>query len=64
GDTRIMVATSAWGMGINDSHVERVIQWRVGAIPTLDTLIQHFGRCARNPLLQGVCIAFVEQSCV
>ena len=51
GKTRILVATSAWGMGVNDSHVERVLQWRCKNLECLDTLIQRFGRCARNPEL-------------
>ena len=28
GVTRILVATSAWGTGINDPRVERVVLWR------------------------------------
>ena len=61
GITRILVATSAWGMGINDQKVERVIQWRIKDLENLDTLYQRFGRCARDTTLQGVCLLFAEK---
>lgn len=61
GKTRILVATSAWGMGIDDAHVERVIQWKASTLPNLDTLIQRFGRCARNSELQGLCVLYHEK---
>ncbi|KAF8462533.1 hypothetical protein BDZ91DRAFT_826880 [Kalaharituber pfeilii] len=43
GVTRILVATSVWGMGINNKHVHRVIQWKAKDMNNLDTLIQRFG---------------------
>ena len=61
GHARIMIATSAWGLGVNDPSVERIIQWEAGKLTNLDTLIQHFGRCARNPNLQGICLLFTEK---
>lgn len=61
GTTRILIASSAWGMGIDDKTVERVIQWRVKGLDNLDTLYQRFGRCARDPSMQGVCILFTEK---
>lgn len=61
GTTRILVATSAWGMGINDRKVERVIQWRVKDLDNLDSLYQRFGRCARSPEIQGLCLLFTEK---
>ena len=64
GKSRILVATSAWGMGIDDPNVERVIQWKAKPLTNLDTLIQRFGRCARNPTLQGVCILYYEKDCL
>lgn len=39
GTTRILVSTSAWGMGIDDAHVLRVIQWKVSRLNCLDTLV-------------------------
>lgn len=42
GVTRILVATSAWGMGINDRRVEMVVQWRVKDLGNLVTLYQRF----------------------
>jgi len=53
GSTRIIVATSAWGMGINNSFVERVIQWKIAKLESLDTLMQSFGRCARDSSIQA-----------
>ena len=64
GQSRIMVATSAWGMGIDDVGIERIIQWGAKRLDNLDTLIQRFGRCARNPETQGVCVLFTEKSLV
>lgn len=64
GMARILIATSAWGMGIDDPNVERVIQWKAKPLTNLDTLIQRFGRCARNPTLQGVCILYYEKDCL
>jgi len=56
-----MIATSAWGLGINDIGVERVIQWGVKRLDNLDTLVQRFGRCARDPTKQGPCLLFTEK---
>lgn len=61
GTARVMVATSAWGMGINDTGVERIIQWGVKHLDNLDTLVQRFGRCARDPNIQGLCMLFTEK---
>lgn len=58
---QIMIATSAWGLGINDIGVERVIQWGVKRLDNLDTLVQRFGRCARDPTKQGPCLLFTEK---
>ena len=33
-------------------------------LANLDDLIQRFGRCARNPILQGVCILYYEKDCL
>lgn len=39
GTTRILVASSAWGMGIDDPFVQRVIQWKAKTLDNLDRLI-------------------------
>ncbi|RPB20896.1 P-loop containing nucleoside triphosphate hydrolase protein [Terfezia boudieri ATCC MYA-4762] len=62
GKTRILIATSAWGMGIDDPHVQRVIQWKARTL-SLDTLMQRFGRCARDPQIQGLCVLYYEKDC-
>ena len=62
GVTHIVIPTSACGMGINDSKVSRVIQWKCKNLTNLDTLIQRFGRCARDSGMQGVCILFAKKS--
>lgn len=51
-------------MGIDDRHVERVIQWKAKPLNNLDTLIQRFGRCARNPNTQGLCLLYYEKDCL
>ena len=50
-------------MGIDDQHVQRVIQWKAKSLGNLDTLIQRFGRCARDPNIQGLCILYYEKDC-
>ena len=61
GRTKVLVSTSAWGMGIHDTHVERVIQWKAKMVDCLNTLIQRWGRCARDPKIHGMCFFFVEK---
>lgn len=51
-------------MGIDDSFVERVIQWKAKTQDNLDTLIQRFGRYARNLQLQGLCLLHYEKEFV
>lgn len=61
GRTKVLVSTSAWGMGIHDTHVERVIQWKAKMVDCLNTLVQRWGRCARDPKIHGMCLFFVEK---
>lgn len=46
GDIRVMVCTSAFGMGIDQSDVDKVV--RVGCSPSLEQLVQEFGRAGRD----------------
>ena len=51
---RIIVATDAMGMGIDNPDVRLVVQW--GVPPSMDALLQRAGRAARG---RGVCGKFV-----
>ena len=45
---RVVVANSAFGMGVNILDIARVINWRLP--PTLNDLVQQRGRTGRNGL--------------
>jgi hypothetical protein len=62
GECRILVATDAFGVGMDIINIQRVIQWGVAGLDNIDTLIQRFGRCARDQSVQGMCILYYEQS--
>jgi len=51
---RIIVATDAMGMGIDNPDIRLVIQW--GVPPSMGALMQRAGRCARG---KGVCGEFI-----
>jgi superfamily II DNA/RNA helicase len=61
GEARILVATTAYGFGIDIPHVQRVIQWGVTKLHDLDDLVQRFRRCGRSKTEQGMCILYYEQ---
>ena len=46
GHVRVMVCTSAFGMGIDQSDVDKVV--RVGCPPSVKQLVQEFGRAGRD----------------
>ena len=46
GTVKIMVSTTAFGMGIDQPYVEIVI--RIGCPPTLESMVQEFGRAGRD----------------
>jgi len=58
---RIIVATDAMGMGINNPDVKRVVQWRQPK--DMCTLIQRAGRAARGPNVDGEFVWLVESWC-
>ena len=46
GTVKIMVCTTAFGMGIDQPDVEIVI--RIGCPPTLESMVQEFGRAGKD----------------
>ena len=44
---KIMICTTAFGLGIDQPDVEVVM--RVGCPPTIETMIQEFGRASKRP---------------
>ena len=46
GEVKVMVCTSAFGMGIDQPDVETVIC--IGCPPSLEDMVQKFGRAGRN----------------
>ena len=55
-----MVASSAWGMGIDNPGLEHVARWGVKRLENLDTVIPRFGRAGRSLEVQGACFPFAE----
>ncbi|KZZ93583.1 ATP-dependent DNA helicase [Ascosphaera apis ARSEF 7405] len=56
---RIMVATTALGMGMDIPDVEVIIQWGLPTSKSIADLWQRFGRSARSPGKTGKAIAFL-----
>ncbi|KIL58404.1 hypothetical protein M378DRAFT_43488, partial [Amanita muscaria Koide BX008] len=54
-----LMATDSFGMGMDVPDVMIVVQW--GAICTISTLWQRFGRCVRDPNLEGTAVLFAEK---
>ena len=46
GAIKVMVCTSAFGMGIDKEDIELVL--RIGCPPSLETMVQEFGRAGRD----------------
>jgi superfamily II DNA helicase RecQ len=55
---RIVVATTALGMGMNIPDISIVIQWDIPVKNDLGDLWQRFGRAARGPGEKGIAILF------
>jgi superfamily II DNA or RNA helicase len=64
GQCKILIATDAFGAGMDIPTIQRVVQWGASGLEDLDSLVQRFGRCARDPNIQGMCILYHEQSYV
>lgn len=59
---RILCASSAYGMGVDNKYVHRVIQWKVAQLNSVEDLVQRWGRAGRDPHIQGIGMIFVEQT--
>ena len=46
GDIKVMVCTSAFGMGVNQPDIDIVIH--IGVPPTIECMVQEFGRAGRD----------------
>jgi superfamily II DNA helicase RecQ len=55
---RIILATDAMGMGINNPDIRRIVQWQLPS--SICSLLQRAGRAARSPNIQGEFIWLVE----
>ena len=62
GNTRIVVCTDAFGLGIDIPDIEVVIQWQVDEKLIASTLCQRIGRAARDPDITGVAVVYVRKS--
>ncbi len=58
---RIIVATDAMGMGIDNPDIRRVVQWKQS--PSMCALWQRAGRAARGRAICGEFVWFVESWC-
>jgi ATP-dependent DNA helicase RecQ len=55
GEVDTMVATTAFGMGVDKDNVELVAHYEISS--TLENYVQEAGRAGRDPKLQASCIA-------
>ena len=62
GQTRIVVATDAFSMGVDIPDIECSIQWGVDRKLTLCALQQRLGRAARTPEMQGIGVIYAPKS--
>jgi superfamily II DNA helicase RecQ len=59
---RIILATDAMGMGIDNPDIKLVIQWRIP--PSLSALWQRAGRAARGPNTKGEFLWLIDSWCI
>jgi len=62
GKCRIVICTDAFGLGVDISNIERVIQWGVDEKISISSLTQRIGRAARNPFWIGQAIIYVHKA--
>ena len=63
GEIQVMVATKAFGLGVNQPDIEVVV--RIGVPSTLEELIQQFGRASRDGRAgRGTCVATMKRPCI
>lgn len=60
GDVDIIVATSAFGMGVDKSDVKLVVHYDIS--DSLENYIQEAGRAGRNPQLEARCFVLYNDS--
>ncbi|KAF8345005.1 P-loop containing nucleoside triphosphate hydrolase protein [Amanita rubescens] len=60
GETWGLLTTDSFGMGMDIPDIQIVCQWRA-TLPSVSTIWQRFGRCVRDPTLQGLVYLFVEK---
>ncbi len=56
----IMVATNAFGMGVDKSDVGLVIHWDIS--PSLENYVQEAGRAGRDPHLSAQCVILFNEA--
>ena len=59
GKCRIVVCTDAFGLGVDISNIENVIQWGVNEKLSIASLTQRIGRAARVPNMVGRAVIYV-----
>lgn len=64
GDTRIVICTDAFGLGIDIPDIEIVIQWQVDEKLMASTLYQCIGRAARGKDVEGIAVIYVQKSII
>lgn len=62
GKCRIVICTDAFGLDVDISNIQRVIQWGVDEKLSISSLTQRIGRAARNPFLIGQAIIYVHKA--
>lgn len=59
GDKNIIVATSAFGMGVDKKDVSYVIHYQIS--PTIEDYLQEAGRAGRDEAIQAKCIVLYDE---
>ena len=59
GDVNVIVATSAFGMGVDKDNVELVVHYEIS--DSLENYIQEAGRAGRNNSIEAECIVYYNE---